>query len=91
MIINLNLQFISHLVFLDNGFDGYDLPASRVLDIYKASLMLQFGHKSRHLDSIFIFLWNVSILFFLFLFLYVFFIQHQFFKRNLNNHVATAN
>ena len=82
MIINLNLQFISHLVFLDNGFDGYDLSASRVLDIYKASLMLQFGHKSRHLDSIFIFLWNVSILFFIFIFIRFFYSTSIFQKKS---------
>ena len=39
--------------FLDNNFGGYDLSAGRVLDVHKASLILQSGHKSRCLDFIF--------------------------------------
>ena len=57
--------------FLDNDFDSCDLLVSRVLDIRKARLMLQSGHKSGNLDFIFeLFMECVKFIFYLYFFLY---------------------
>ena len=50
-ICNFLLRTIYLSIYL--SIDGHDFYASWVMDICKTSLMLQSGHKSRHLDFIF--------------------------------------